>query len=47
MMDARRYHELPRLQIAWIDNVCMPLYSVRNEIHCFLDLKVQYEIIKI
>lgn len=27
MMDARRYHELPRLQIAWIDNVCLPLYG--------------------
>ena len=25
-MDARRSHELPRLQIGWIDNVCMPLY---------------------
>ena len=28
MMDARRSHELPRLQIGWIDNVCMPLYKV-------------------
>lgn len=27
MMDARRSHELPRLQIGWIDNVCLPLYS--------------------
>ena len=30
MMDARRSHELPRLQIGWIDNICMPLYSVSN-----------------
>lgn len=28
MMDARRSHELPRLQIGWIDNVCLPLYKV-------------------
>jgi len=29
-MDARRSHELPRLQIGWIDNVCLPLYKVRK-----------------
>jgi hypothetical protein len=28
MMDARRASELPRLQIGWIDNICLPLYSV-------------------
>ncbi|CAF0874237.1 unnamed protein product [Brachionus calyciflorus] len=27
MMDARRSHELPRLQVGWIDNVCLPLYT--------------------
>jgi dual 3',5'-cyclic-AMP and -GMP phosphodiesterase 11 len=31
MMDARRSHELPRLQIGWIDNICMPLYTVRYD----------------
>ena len=29
MMDARRSHELPRLQIGWLDSVCLPLYSVK------------------
>jgi hypothetical protein len=28
MMDARRSHEMPRLQIGWIDNVIVPLYTV-------------------
>ncbi len=28
MMDARRASELPRLQIGWIDNICLPLYKV-------------------
>lgn len=28
MMDARRASELPRLQIGWIDNICLPLYQV-------------------
>ena len=28
MMDARRSHELPRLQIGWLDNVISPLYFV-------------------
>lgn len=32
MMDARRSHELPRLQIGWIDNVCMPLYRDINQL---------------
>jgi hypothetical protein len=30
MMDIRRSHELPRLQVGWIDNVCMPLYKVKS-----------------
>lgn len=33
-MDARRSHELPRLQIGWIDNVCLPLYT---SISCLCD----------
>lgn len=28
MMDARRASELPRLQIGWIDSICLPLYHV-------------------
>jgi dual 3',5'-cyclic-AMP and -GMP phosphodiesterase 11 len=28
MMDVRRSHELPRLQIGWLNNVCFPLYKV-------------------
>ena len=26
-MDIRRSHNMPKLQIGWIDTVCMPLYK--------------------
>ena len=33
-MDRERQHELPKLQMDWIDGVCLPLYKVRKaQIH--------------
>lgn len=29
LMDRERLHELPELQIRWISDICLPLYSVR------------------
>ena len=28
LMDRERQHELPQLQIRWISDICLPLYSV-------------------
>ncbi len=29
LMDRERQHELPQLQIRWISDICLPLYTVR------------------
>jgi len=36
MMDIRRSHNMPKLQIGWIDTVCMPLYKVSKQTSCCL-----------
>jgi hypothetical protein len=30
LMDRKRQHELPQLQIRWIADICLPLYKVRH-----------------
>jgi hypothetical protein len=32
-MDPKKYNEIPRFQIGWIDNVCYPLINVKHKIH--------------
>ena len=40
MMDRRKRHQLPKMQVGFIDSVCLPLYEVIKYFILLIDYQI-------